>query len=342
MDLAFLQRLLTGVQASVQAVRCSETFTNAMIGFSLMLCVQLLVMPLQIILDLNSVNLPASILVMLLVVLSMTIASRVSREVSVFYENCLREPTDFLGRHMPLGFVPFFILLSREHMTAVSDVFRVASAFIVTTTMSYAGSFLFATASYGLEQRLRRFRGKASDIESNKTWPSPSIAFPAPQTQLPPKRISQLSSLSLPLSMDESITATNLVAGGPDPYTLEFALRTAPAWICLFLITTIGVPVYLGTGFILPFEVFLLVLLWTISIEFHKGMKASCFPKSLRRIQSKVVVLTNPLLLTIGLALSWEIFTTVSTTHPDEGPGKDWKVPAMIDMILRCVEEKTD
>ncbi|KAI0166529.1 hypothetical protein GGR57DRAFT_496793 [Xylariaceae sp. FL1272] len=313
MDPSLLQRLLKNIHVSVVAVWCSEAFTNARIGLLFMICVQFLVMALQIVFDLNSVKLPASIVVMLLVILSMIIGSRANKETPVFYENYLRKPTDFIGRHMSLGFVPFFILLNRDHVGAVSDILRLATAFIVTTTLSYVGSFLLATAFYDLEQRLRRFQGKASDVEGDKTWPSPSIALPAPQTQLPPKRISQLSSLSIPISMDESLIATKVLVGEPAPYKLDFVLRTAPASMCLFLITIIGIPIYLATGLIVPFEVFVFALLWVFSIRFQERMRSSYFPKSLHQIQSNLVILTNPLLLTAGLGTAYMWLKAIHT-----------------------------
>ncbi len=123
--MALIQKLCKSLQAPVLTKR----YSDAAVGLVLILCFQLLVVPIQVALDLNSVNIPASILVMLLVFFTMTIASSVNGDVVKFYSKHLRGPTDFIGRHMSLGFVVFFVLLIRDHIDSSSDIPKLAGVF---------------------------------------------------------------------------------------------------------------------------------------------------------------------------------------------------------------------
>jgi len=114
---------------SLQTPAMTKRFPDAGIGLVCILLVQLLVIPIQIALDTHQVNLPASILVMLLVAATMIISSSASSGVAPFYYKYLRGPTDFLGRHMSLGFVAYFILLLRDHVNDANEVSRIVGVF---------------------------------------------------------------------------------------------------------------------------------------------------------------------------------------------------------------------
>jgi hypothetical protein len=125
MEIALVQQLCKSLQTSAITTR----YSDAVIGLLFIVLVQLLVVPTQLALHLHSINLPASILVMLVVVISMVIASYVTDEVEKLYNKYLRGPTDFLGRHMSLGFVAYFILLIRDHINTASEVPKLAGGF---------------------------------------------------------------------------------------------------------------------------------------------------------------------------------------------------------------------
>ena len=114
---------------SLQTPAVTKRYQDAGLGLILIILTQLLVIPIQITLDLHSINLPASILVMLLVSLLMLIANRIHGNTAQLYTKHLRGPTDFLGRHMSFGFVASFIMLNRDHITNAIDIPRVAGAF---------------------------------------------------------------------------------------------------------------------------------------------------------------------------------------------------------------------
>ncbi|KAI1154262.1 hypothetical protein F4825DRAFT_199075 [Nemania diffusa] len=302
MEIALIQKLCK----SLQTPALVKKYSDAVVGLVLIICTQLLVVPTQIALDLHSVNLPASILVMLLVLITMNIASSVDRDIANFYTKHLRGPTDFLLRHMPFGFVVFFVLLIRDHINSSSDVPKLAGVFVVTTIISYVASFLLASGGYHLEQQLRWSSHTASDLESNtKIWPSPSIAWPAPPFERQPKRVSQLSTLSEALSISESLMKTIPISNGSAAASIDFVLRTAPVWIWLFLLTSVGLPVYLATGYVIPFEVFSFNLFWIMSIQFQTSLRSSCTLFRFRRLRPFLLVCANPLLSTWALATAY-------------------------------------
>ena len=113
----------------LQTPALAKRYTDAAIGLGFILGCQFLVVPTQLAFDTHSINIPASILVMLFIFFAMTIASSVNEDVARFYDRHLRGPTDFVGRHMSLGFVAFFVLLIQDHIEHASDIPKLAGAF---------------------------------------------------------------------------------------------------------------------------------------------------------------------------------------------------------------------
>lgn len=125
MDTTLIQKLCKSLQTPALAKR----YSDGLVGLGLILCIQSLVVPTQIALDLHSVNVPASILVLFLVLITMTIASSINGEVALLYNRHLRGPTDFVARHMSFGFVAFFVLLIRDHINSPSEVPKLLGVF---------------------------------------------------------------------------------------------------------------------------------------------------------------------------------------------------------------------
>ncbi|KAI0816739.1 hypothetical protein GGR55DRAFT_251989 [Xylaria sp. FL0064] len=313
MEMTFIQRLCKSLQTPALVKR----YSDAAVGLVFIICSQLFVVPIQVALDLHSINIPASILVMLLVFFTMTIASSISGNVSDFYNRHLRGPTDFVGRHMSLGFVAFFVLLIRDHVSNSLDIPRLAGVFVLTTIVSYVISYVLAYGGFHLEHRLRRRRRAAVDIESNnKTWPSPSIAWPAPPCEHRSKIIDQLSPLSEALSTKEPLVKTSAVSDSSTTASIDFVLRTAPIWIWLFLLSTVGLPIYLATGYMMPLEVFSFTLFWVLSIQFQRCLRDSKVLARFRRMRTFVLIFCNPLLLTWALATAY-MWTKASCAGKD-------------------------
>ncbi|KAI1171040.1 hypothetical protein F4777DRAFT_566741 [Nemania sp. FL0916] len=172
--------------------------------------------------------------------------------------------------------------------------------------MSYLASFLCASGACQLEQRFRRSKQAASDLESNnKTWPSPSIAWPAPPCDRQSKRLSQLSTLSEALSAKGELEKATLASDDSAAASIEFILRTAPIWIWLFLLVSVGLPTYLATRYVMPFEVFAFTLFWVLSIQIQRSLKTSNILFPFRRLKSVVVIFTNPIVITWALASAY-------------------------------------
>ncbi|CAJ2505873.1 Uu.00g000030.m01.CDS01 [Anthostomella pinea] len=417
----------------IQAPAAAKRYTDAGVAILFVVVNQFLVMPMQILLDRHSINLPASIVVMLLASILMVIASSISGAVGQFYDKHIRGPSDFLGRHMSLGFVAFFIMLNRDHITNSADVPKIAGAFVITTIMSYVSSFLLAAGGFKLETSLRGLRTRsATDIESNnrQSWPQPTPEWPAPSTQKRPKliseisqlstinelstnasflsanpsaedssaqsiesnikqswpqrpklisRISQLSTLS-ELSTDASATeslqsnntqswpprpkllsslsmvsikapllSTNAATEGFSPHRpmrpklvshistlstlsthsslfsirpesegsseriIDFFVHTVPIWISLSLLLVVGVPVYLATGYEMPFEAFTFAVLWAVTTQFQRWLRLNYWLLCHPRVRSPLVIFSNPLLLTWALGSAY-LWTKTATT----------------------------
>ncbi|XXG96853.1 hypothetical protein Hte_003144 [Hypoxylon texense] len=295
---------------SLQAPATAKRFQDAGVGLSFILLNQVLVVPIQIVLDLHSVNLPASILVMLLFWLLLIIASYIHKGTGQFYSKHLRGPTDFLGRHMSFGFVASFIMLNRDHISDAVDILRVTGAFepVITTLSGYIGSYVLASCTFNLEQRCRGRRVKAGDLESNsKSWPSPSAAWPAPSTARSPNRISQLPPLSIALVENGSLTSILPAKRGVASQSIDYLVRTAPMWICVFLIIVVGIPVYFATGYETPVEALCFVLFWTLSVQFQRWLKSSSGLLQLPRLRSALIIFANPVVITwaLGTAYVW-------------------------------------
>ncbi|KAL7626484.1 hypothetical protein AAE478_003256 [Parahypoxylon ruwenzoriense] len=302
--MSLIQHLCKSLQAPAPAKR----YRDAGIGFTFIILIQFLVIPIQIILDTHSVNLPASILVMLLSTFLMIVANGIHGGTAQFYSTYLRGPTDFLGRHMSFGFVASFMILNRDHISNALDVPRVAGAFLITSLLGYIGSFFLTLGTFQLESRFRGQRAKVHDLESyNKSWPSPSTAWPAPPADRSPKRISQLPRISAALIQRGSFASIEASKRGSASQFIDHLIRTSPLWICVLLIGIVGLPVYFATKYEAPFEGLCFVLFWILSIQFQRSLKTSCSLSRFPRLRSTLVVFANPVVVTsaLGTAYLW-------------------------------------
>ncbi|OTB17756.1 hypothetical protein K445DRAFT_328820 [Daldinia sp. EC12] len=285
-----------------------KRYRDSGIGLAFIGLSQVLIVPLQIVLDLRSINLPASILVMLLLFSLMIVANYIYEGTEKLYLKHLCGPTNFLGRHMSFGFVASFILLNRDHISDAMDVPRIVGGFFTTTVVGYISSYLVALGSFKLERRLRRVRKKVPDVETSlKSWPSPSAAWPAPPTERYAKRISRLSRLSVVITTDNSYFTTKTAKGCQTGRLIEQIVHTGPLWICIFLVATVGVPVYFATRYEAPFEALCFTLFWILSVQFQRSLKSSYYLLQHPRLRSIVVIFANPVLVTwaIGTAYLW-------------------------------------
>ncbi|KAI0528032.1 hypothetical protein F5B22DRAFT_16527 [Xylaria bambusicola] len=297
MKMALIQKLCR----SLQTPAFTKRYWDAVIGLGLIFGCQLLVIPTQLAFDLHSINIPASILVMLFLFFAMTIASSINKDVADFYNKYLRGPTDFVGRHMSLGFVAFFILLIQDHIQHASDIPKLAGAFVVTTIVGYVFSYLLAYGGFHLESRIRQRKRPATDLESNnKTWPAAS-----PERR--PVVIKRLSTLSEAFSASEPLRETKTISYSLALALVDMVFKTAPIWICLFLLTAIGLPVYLATGYMMPFDLFSITLLWVISVQFQRSLRSWEILLRFKRSRALILIFCNPILLTwaLGTAYMW-------------------------------------
>ncbi|KAI0382719.1 hypothetical protein F5Y04DRAFT_270258 [Hypomontagnella monticulosa] len=293
---------------SLQTPAVTKRYQDAGLGLILIILTQLLVIPIQIALDLHSINLPASILVMLLVSLLMLIANRIHGNTARLYTKHLRGPTDFLGRHMSFGFVASFIMLNRDHITNAIDIPRVAGAFLVTTIIGYLSSFAVASGSFKLEQRVRGSRSKLDDPEANnKSWPSPSTTWLAPPADRCPMRLAQLSRISDALAKNGSLSSIESAKSVSSSQLADILVRTAPLSICVFLVAVVGIPIYSATSYEMPFEALCFILFWILSVQFQRSLKNSVCLLRVPRLRSIFVIFANPVLVTwaLGTAYLW-------------------------------------
>ena len=125
MRASFVEHLCKSVQAPKALGRCRDLG----IGLLIISLNQLAIVPIQLGLERRNVGLPASVLVMVFVFLFMVVANRIHGGVARFYNAHLQGPVDFLGRHISLGFVAPFVMLSRDHISNPLDAPRIAGAF---------------------------------------------------------------------------------------------------------------------------------------------------------------------------------------------------------------------
>lgn len=125
MKTTLLQQLSRGIQEPATVKR----YRDFSIGMLLVVLNQLAVIPIQIALDRRNVDLPASMFVMMAVFLFMSASNRIHGGVARFYSAHLQGPTDFIGRHMSLGFVVPFVMLNRDHISEPLDAPKIAAVF---------------------------------------------------------------------------------------------------------------------------------------------------------------------------------------------------------------------
>ncbi|KAI1452477.1 LrgB-like family-domain-containing protein [Annulohypoxylon moriforme] len=301
---------------SLQAPATMKRFRDAGMGISFIILNQFLVVPIQILLNLHSFSLPASVLVMLLFWVLMIVANCIHSGTAQLYTKHLRGPADFLGRHMSFGFVASFIMLNKDHSPSAIEVSRIAGAFLVTTLISYIGAYLITLGSFRLEQRFRGQQMKVCDLENNnKSWPSPSTALPTPPTEGSPRPLSQLSQITVPVVKDDLVISTEPTEKGSTSQFIDYLVHIAPLWICFFLLTVVGIPISIATQYETPFEALCFVLFWILSVQFQRSLKASCSLQQFPRLRSTIVILANPVMVTWALGTGYLWIKTAYTNQ---------------------------
>ncbi|KAI0129123.1 hypothetical protein BJ170DRAFT_360741 [Xylariales sp. AK1849] len=291
----------------VRAPDTAERYRNAIGGILLVPLIQLVVVPIQMALDSRGMSLPASILVMTVVTVVMLLIDSIHGGLSSFYSTYMKGPTDFLGRHMSFGFVASFVMLSKDHIQTAMDIPKIVGAFAFTTLLSYIGSFLMAAGCFKLEERIRGLWGlrrRAEDPEYLAEPKKPSSRYA--------KRASQVSKLADIIVNNGSLTSVETLCS--PSITVQFIVQTAPLWISVFLLVTVGIPVYCATKYDMPFETFVFIFFWIGAVKFQRFVK-TCRAFALRsRIQSTLVVILNPVLVASALGTAY-FWTKTAITH---------------------------
>ncbi|KAI0882049.1 LrgB-like family-domain-containing protein [Annulohypoxylon maeteangense] len=291
-----------------------KRFRDAGMGIVFIFLNQLLVVPIQIVLDLHSFNIPASVLVMLLFWVFMIVTNYIHTGTAQLYNKHLRGTIDFLGRHMSFGFVASFIMLNKDRTPSAIEVSKIAGAFLITTAISYIGAYLVTSGSFKLEQQFRGQQTKVCDLEDgNKSWPRPSTALPTLPTEASPRPLPQLSRLSVTLVKNKCLTSIEPVKRGSTSQFIDHLVRTSPIWICFFILTVVGIPVSIATRYDTPFESLCFVLFWILSVQFQRSLKSSCRLQRSPRLRSTIVILANPVMVTWALGTGYIWIKTAYT-----------------------------
>lgn len=226
---------------------------------------------------------------------------------------------------MAFGFVPPFVMLSKDHLNTAADVPRIAGAFgvllvndipsldlanfiqVVSTLISYVGCYFFATGTFKLESRIRGPERKVGDIESQ---PEQAMALSTKASSA--KRVSQMSQLTIRMVNNESLSSIDTFSS--PPAGMEFLVRTSPLWIALILLLAVGLPIYCTTGYDMPFETFCFVFLWIGTILFQRSLKTLKTLAPYPRLRYSLVVVCNPVLIVAALGTAY-FWIKTAVTH---------------------------
>ncbi|KAK8034956.1 hypothetical protein PG993_009951 [Apiospora rasikravindrae] len=298
---------MTWISQICLVVKSPETaarYMNAVIGVLFVPLTQLLVVPIQTTLVSHEIILPASVLVMMMITMAM-LASLGG--VSNFYIQYMKGPTNFLGRHMAFGFVPPFVMLSKDHISSAADVPRIAGTFIITSSIGYIGCYIFAISSFRLESRIRGLGKRVGDVECQAEQ-----ALVLSTKALSAKRVSQMSQLTIGMVTNDSFSSLDTCCSPPGG--MDFFVRTPPLWIALLLLLTVGLPTYCATGYDMPFEALCFIFLWTGTVLFQRSLRTFKALSLYPRLKTTLVVICNPVLVTAALGTAY-IWTKSAVTH---------------------------
>lgn len=114
-----------------------------------------------------------------------------------------------------------------------------------------------------------------------------------------------MSQLTIRMVNNESLSSIDTFSS--PPAGMEFLVRTSPLWITLFLLLTVGVPIYCATGYDMPFEAFCFVFLWIGTILFQRSLRTLKTLAPYPRLKYSLVVVCNPVLIVaaLGTAYFW-------------------------------------
>jgi putative effector of murein hydrolase len=176
---------------------------------------------------------------------------------------------------------------------------------VLTTLLSYVASFAIAAGLYKIEGGLGDSR--------KRRW--------APEKRTQPKRhtskiFGRTSNPRQPTSIIIISSDSSSSVGNPglSSTMARFTWKVAPLWVTLFLLITVGIPVYRLTNYDMPFETFYFIFLWIGALQFQRSIHSCAVLESRPRVRSTLAILLNPVLVTAGLGTAY-FWTEAAVTH---------------------------
>ncbi|KAG5981928.1 hypothetical protein E4U55_002489 [Claviceps digitariae] len=282
----------------------------------------------------------ASILIMILVFLVMTLAGRLSRTCNEMYRRWIKTNVDFINAQLGVGFsVPIIML---DHMLSMRDIGYIVATSAITNVVSWIGVFflslaglsiLSASQSYisGL-MRCRAAKEKGSPTptqsggEKNATA---SAVFPHYERSSWKKYLT----LDDPVSENPDDDPSSTLPGDhrqTTPAEMEDESSSSPdvshqtnknnkhekdVWnclkrngylfTCLIGIVALGIPLQMALSDSRALDGFALWLCWIIAVRLQRMAKQSFFLIASARCRHALATMINPVLVTTALMLGY-------------------------------------
>ncbi|PNY26330.1 Uncharacterized protein TCAP_03736 [Tolypocladium capitatum] len=251
----------------------------------------------------------ASILGMLLVFSSMTVAGRLCRSYDKFYNEQIRSNViNFINAHLGVGFAIPIVMMNRNDGLDGGQIARILGTFVLTNVVSWTAVFLLP---------LLVLTGIRT-LQSWAAWHSP--AFPRQPNQATVAlcygiRSSRLGSDSWPTSpeTDESLYPSQPTSLETEPAgtrsrespTWNVFAANCPSLLALCGIFALGLPVALGTKDERLLDGLVMLFIWITAVRLQRAFRDSSLLRFTTQVKGVLATLANPVLATTLLMVAY-------------------------------------
>ncbi|POR32462.1 Uncharacterized protein TPAR_07336 [Tolypocladium paradoxum] len=237
----------------------------------------------------------ASILGMLLVFSSMTVAGWLCRSYDRLYNEQIRSKVNFINAHLGMGFPIPIVMMNRNDALDGRQIARIIGTFVSTNVVSWAAVFLLPLTIL-------------TGIRALKSWAAGhSLAFGIRGTSVGSDSWSTSAEAndSLYLSQQMSRETEPTCTRSRESPTWNIFAANCPSILALCGIFAVGLPVALGTKDERLLDGLVMWFIWITAVRLQRVFRDSSLLSVTMQMKSVLATLANPVLATTVLMVAY-------------------------------------
>ncbi|UNI13960.1 hypothetical protein JDV02_000646 [Purpureocillium takamizusanense] len=259
----------------------------------------------------------ASVLAMVFVFITMTVASYMFPDIDTVYQQHFKAKMNFINANLGIGFSIPISLMKQSDILSGHDIVRVFGTFITTNVTSWIGILLITALIVRVVKTVEEFFASVFGCRraprGTAPRPGPPMYLPEPDPGIwmrtymsPPSPGEWLRSPLYAPASPESPPAPPILSTNAPQRPMKDVFSKNPAIILAFVgILLVGAPIAAATEDERCLDAFVILFLWISSVRFQLFLKKPSVFKSNLKVKNVLVTLMNPVLGTTLLLIAY-------------------------------------